>query len=206
MKFPANFPILGRELTGVSGKQNEIIWFTPYFAYPSTITAYFEVIAKNSGSSDYTVSLQMSQSYYLSSDTTEKSVTIPANTSEYRRFRSTSFTPSTTDHWKGISIGNTAVSVAAARIHAVVDTGTQPLYRYCPMINLGHYEAYDYSDTSNHMLAYPKNYKHIRGGQRYKPSLVQGRCTFYNENLSYPSLFRLRDFIFWFFKPLLFIL
>ena len=187
MKFPADFPILGRELTGVSGKQSEIIYFTPYFAYPSTITAYFEVIAKNSGSSDYTVSLQMSSSYLLTSDSTEKSVTIPANTSEYRRFRSTSFTPSTTNHWKGISIGNTAVSLAAARIHAVVDTGSQPLYRYCPMINLGHYELYDYSDTSNHLLAYPKYYKHIRAGQRYKPSLVQGRCTFSNENQSYIS-------------------
>ena len=56
--------------------------------YNGTVTYYFELVGKNTGGSDVTFTLRR-----VGTSTDDASITIPANTTNFTRFRSTSFTP-----------------------------------------------------------------------------------------------------------------
>jgi hypothetical protein len=156
MKFPVSFPLINREITSVAALQNDFTHVSPLFAQPGTITAYFDAVVKNANASAQNLLLRMSVNNDLSSDSTEATLSIPGSTTSYTRLRTSSFTLSSSAVFKAIEPASTDISVLAARIYCIVDTGSLPLYRIAPPYNIGSYEVYDYSDTSLHQALYPK--------------------------------------------------
>jgi hypothetical protein len=160
VKFPIVWNILNREITGITTLVPGYIGIPPLVAYPGTITAYFEAVCKNANASAQDLYLRMDSDSAFASPSTEKTLSITGSTSNYTRFRSTSFTLDVDNQYKGIQPNSTDLSILCARVITIVDTGTDDLLNVKIPFDIGGYEIFDYSDTVEHNLVNPKFWKY----------------------------------------------
>jgi len=132
-----------------------LIYYDPA-QYNGNLTCYLDVVAKNTDAAyDIVVTL-----VEFPSETSEVSVTVPANTTNFTRFRSSSFTPAVDTYQTRIgyisSSDDEALTVQAARLIIIQDTGEDDLTKSESQIEIGDYAAAYYNNETPGPLPYPK--------------------------------------------------
>jgi hypothetical protein len=133
--------------------------------YSGTVTAYFEVVAKNLDVGAREIELYMDdQPNAQLNGSSEKALWINGSTTAWTRLRSTSFTLSTTNFYKYLYIqtstgGDNNIQVKSARIIILQNCGTDDLYYTVSQFEIGNDELTT-TETANQPLTYPKYWKY----------------------------------------------
>ena len=118
-KIRQEINIINREISGSAAVAGEVV-VVDGDNYNGA-TAYFEVVAQNANASAQSIDLDRDDNQAHSSPTNAKSLSITASTSSWTRFRSTSFTLSSTDIYYKIQPNSTDLSIKSAKIIIIQD-------------------------------------------------------------------------------------
>ena len=149
MKLRHEINLMNRTFDGVAFDGSDVGWPLNYahnldFDFEDGVTCYFEIVAKNaSGSTAYDVTLaEINYTNLSGTPNTVATISVPANTSDWTRIRSTSFTNENNyiPYCYSVISANSNISVQAARVLMYQDGGIAP-NQVDQAVEIGDYET-----------------------------------------------------------------